>query len=327
MEPILKKNLIILLTVISTIFAYGEEILVDGIASKVNNESILISDVLIVMQPKIKEVQSKFAGNRLKKEMQVLYNESLDSLIERQVILDTYERQDMKLPEDVINSRINEIIYDRFQGNKEKLIKTLAQDHLSYNQWKKEVSNQFIVMVMRNSNVNAKINISPTTTKEYYTKHLDDYKQPEKILINMIVVEKTNDKTIEAEKKQTIFEIQQKLGKGESFSSLAKEFSEDSSASEGGNVGWMEPQMLRKEVSDGIKHLTVEQVSKPIETENEIYLIELKGKKEATVKSFEEVETEIKTLLTKDEVEKLYKEWIASLMEDAYVKKSELELF
>jgi parvulin-like peptidyl-prolyl isomerase len=327
MEPILKKNLIILLTVISTIFAYGEEILVDGLAAKVNNESILISDVLIVMQPKIQEVQNKFAGKRLKKEMQNIYNESLNSLIERQVILDTYERQDMKLPEDVINSRINEIIYDRFQGNKEKLIKTLAQDHLSYDQWKKEVSNQFIVMVMRNSSVNAKINISPATTKEYYTKHLDDYKQPEKIRINMIVVEKTNDKTIEAEKKQTIFEIQQKLKKGESFSSLAKEFSEDTSASEGGSVGWIEPQMLRKEVAVGIKDLTVEQISKPIETENEIYLIELKGKKGATVKSFEEVETEIKTLLTQDEVETLYKEWIANLMEDAYIKKSELELF
>ena len=323
----MKKNLIILLTVISTIFAYCEEILVDGLAAKVNNESILISDVLIMMQPRIKEVQSKFAGNRLKKEMQKIYNESLDSLIERQVILDTYERQDMKLPEDVINSRINEIIYDRFQGNKEKLIKTLAQDHLSYDQWKKEVSNQFIVMVMRNSNVNAKINISPATIKKYYTKHLDDYKQPEKILINMIVVEKTDDKTIEADKKKTIFEIQQKIEKGESFSSLAKEFSEDTSASDGGNVGWIEPQMLRKEVADGIKDLTVEQVSKPIETENEIYLIELKGKKVATVKSFEEVEAEIKTLLTRDEVEKIYKEWVATLEEDAYIKKSELELF
>jgi parvulin-like peptidyl-prolyl isomerase len=327
MEPNLKKHFIIFLTVISTIFVHAEEVIVDGLAAKVNNESILISDVLIVMQPNIKEIQSKFAGNRLKEEMQNLYQESLDSLIDRQVILDTYERQDMKLPEDVINSRINEIIYERFQGNKEKLIKTLAQDHLSYDQWKKEVSNQFIVMVMRNSNVNAKINISPAATKEYYTQHIDDYKQLEKVLINMIFFEKTDDKTIEAEKKQTIFEIQQKLEKGESFSSLAKEFSEDSSSAEDGNIGWIEPQMLRKEVADGIKDLKIDQVSKPIETENEIYLIELKGKKEATFKPFEDVETEIKTLLTQKEVDKLYKEWIASLKEDAYIKKSEVELF
>jgi parvulin-like peptidyl-prolyl isomerase len=280
-----------------------------------------------MMQPQIKELQNKFAGDRLKKEMQNLYNEALDSLIERQVILDAYERQDMKLPEDVINSRINDIIYDRFQGNKDKLIQSLAQDHLSYEQWKTEISNQFIVMVMRNSNVSAKINISPATIKEYYNQHLDEYKQQEKILINMIVVEKTNDKNTEAAKKETIFEIQQKLQKGELFPSLAKEFSEDSSATEGGSVGWIEPQMLRKEVADAIQDFKIGQISDPIETENEIYLIELKGKKGATVKSFEEVETEIKTLLTQDEVETLYKEWIANLMEDAYIKKSELELF
>jgi parvulin-like peptidyl-prolyl isomerase len=194
--------------------------------------------------------------------MQNLYEESLDSLIERQVILDTYQKQDMKLPDDVINNRINDIIFDRFQGNKEKLIKTLAQDRLTFEKWKEEVTNQFIVMVMRNSNVNSKINISPAIIKEYYNKHLDEYKQPEKVLINMIILEKTDDKETEAKKKELIFQIQQKLQKGEAFTALAKEFSEDSTAEEGGNIGWIEPQMLRKEVAEAIKKLKIEDISK-----------------------------------------------------------------
>ncbi|MDA3798953.1 MAG: peptidylprolyl isomerase [Kiritimatiellae bacterium] len=323
----MKKILTILFALTLTVVSYGQEILIDGIAAKVNSQSVLISDVLMVMQPQIAELQNKYAGSRLKKEMQNLYEESLDSLIERQVILDTYQKQDMKLPDDVINNRINDIIFDRFQGNKEKLIKTLAQDRLTFEKWKEEVTNQFIVMVMRNSNVNSKINISPAIIKEYYNKHLDEYKQPEKVLINMIILEKTDDKETEAKKKELIFQIQQKLQKGEAFTALAKEFSEDSTAEEGGNIGWIEPQMLRKEVAEAIKKLKIEDISKPIETENEIYLIELKGKKESTVQSFLDVEKDIKTLLTKEEVDKVYSEWISSLLENAYIKKSDLELF
>ncbi|MFP3975282.1 MAG: peptidylprolyl isomerase, partial [Dehalococcoidia bacterium] len=68
-------------------------------------------------------------------------------------------------------------------------------------------------------------------------------------------------------------EVQERLGSGEDFSTLAEEFSKDASSEDGGDLGWMPREIMSTQyhtkVVDAAFNLTQGEVSEPIEIETE----------------------------------------------------------
>ena len=74
----------------------------------------------------------------------------------------------------------------------------------------------------------------------------------------------------------TIIEIKGKLGDGEDFAVLAKEYSDDpTSANLGGDMGWFPPQAYGDRVYQTLIALTAGQTSEPFQTEGGWHIIEL----------------------------------------------------
>ncbi len=68
--------------------------------------------------------------------------------------------------------------------------------------------------------------------------------------------------------KKVIADLYQRIGKGEDFALLAKEYSEDpGSALQGGNLGWSVPSQFVETFSQTLQNLKTGEVSQPFETE------------------------------------------------------------
>lgn len=89
-------------------------------------------------------------------------------------------------------------------------------------------------------------------------------------------------------------EIIEKLNQGADFAELAKEHSKDTSAVQGGDLGWFSPEVMVEPFSEAVTRLEKGEYTKqPVQTQFGWHVIRLEEVREATPPSIEEVRPQI----------------------------------
>lgn len=90
-------------------------------------------------------------------------------------------------------------------------------------------------------------------------------------------------------------DIKKKLDDGESFEDLAKDFSIDGSAEDGGALGYFSAGQMVSEFEDAAYTLEIDEISDPVKSEHGFHIIKVTDKRDAEVElgTFEEMEEEI----------------------------------
>lgn len=317
----------IALSLFFTVDAMAERrILLDGLVAKVNEHSITIGDVMLQVQPLQRQLIKKYKGEELRRETRKIFEKSLNNLIENKLIIDAYKEQKGQIPEWVVDNRINEILHEGFHDDRAAMMRALADDNLTYEEWKTNIRNQIITSSMRQANVTDRIKISAVEVQKYYDLHSEDYKTIETIRLQVIVLKKETDSTDEyfmMQARKLLFEIRN----GQDFYKMAKEHSQGYNAAKGGDWGWVEPTDLRKELQDAISGLKDGEVSDIVKVGNEIYILKVFARKDGSMKSFDDVRGEIESKLRNKQGQRIYKEWINTLKKNAYVEIMDIDPF
>ncbi|MGX1127497.1 SurA N-terminal domain-containing protein [Pseudomonas sp. HLS-6 TE3448] len=128
-----------------------------------------------------------------------------------------------------------------------------------------------------------------------------------------------NDKVNEAQAKARIEEIQQRLAKGEDFTALAKEFSQDpGSASNGGDLGFAGQGVYDPAFEEALYALDKDQVSAPVRTDYGFHLIKLLGVQAPEVPSFASLKDKLTRELKTQQVEQRFVEATKQLVDSAF---------
>jgi peptidyl-prolyl cis-trans isomerase C len=91
--------------------------------------------------------------------------------------------------------------------------------------------------------------------------------------------------------------IRQRALDGDNFGALAREFSQDNAAQDGGNLGWFPRGMMVKPFDDAAFALKLNQISEIVETQFGLHIIKCIGKKPARTIPFDEAQASIDTML------------------------------
>ena len=241
---------------------------------------------------------------------------SLELLIERQLILHDFDAQGYRMPdsylEQLVQERIRELYSDRVT-----LMKTLQAEGETFEQFREKVRDQAIETFMRSKNIAQEIVISPYKVENYYNAHLDDFKVEDEIKLRMIVLNKAGSD--DTNTVSLAREIRDKIQAGASFADMASIYSQDSLRSQGGDRGWVERSVLRKELADAASALQPGQVSDVIETPDTCYLMQVEQKRPAHVKPLNEVRDDIEKNLRAQEQARLAKQWIVRLKAKSFI--------
>ena len=134
----------------------------------------------------------------------------------------------------------------------------------------------------------------------YYAQHLSDYRIPDRVKVAHILF-KTTGKTPEeiAAVEQKARDVLNQIKGGADFAELAKKNSEDSSASEGGELGWVVRGQTVKQFEDTAFGMKPGQVSGLIRVVYGIHIIKLEDKQTAHLQTFDEVKAAITADLEK----------------------------
>ena len=98
------------------------------------------------------------------------------------------------------------------------------------------------------------------------------------------------------------------------FASLAKEFSQDGSAAQGGDLGWADPAGYVEPFGEAIKTLPVGKVSRPVETEFGFHIIKVEGRRALP---YDAVKEQIAAEVGGESPEQVWQGWIIDAYKDA----------
>ncbi|MEY2487148.1 MAG: peptidyl-prolyl cis-trans isomerase SurA [Verrucomicrobiota bacterium] len=293
---------------------------VDGIAAVVNGDIITYSQVRELVAPREKLLRSQLTGEALAKNIKETRELALKDLIDRQLILQAFKKENFQIPDHYVDQRLHEIIDENFGGDRNTFIKTLEAQNYTIGEFKKLESERMIVQAMRGKNVKKQPLVSPVKIEEYYRQHREDFTAKEQIKLRMIMIPAhANDGNAPAQKAMAE-EILGKLANGAEFDRIAQIYSEDSSRDLGGDWGWIERKTLAPPLEKIAFNLPVGRISSIVEFSGNFYILKVEEKKGGTTRSLATVRDEIEKKLIQQEAQELQERWIASLRSKAYIR-------
>lgn len=141
------------------------------------------------------------------------------------------------------------------------------------------------------------VTITDAESDEYYNEHKDDYRQDEKRQARHILF-KIGSGVTEEQAREKAKGALDRIEKGEPFDAVARELSEDVSASQGGDLGIIVKGVMIKPFEDAVFAQPANTISPPVLTPFGIHLIRVDAIFPAEMRPEQEAKAEIKTLLS-----------------------------
>ena len=225
--------------------------------------------------------------------------------------------------------------------DKKLFLAALAAQRLTFDVLKKNIKKTLVQDEFVRANIVPEVQVSDDQVKSFYDKNKATFIKPETFRVSHIYVsipgpgdgdaESTEDRakakeiidwvTNEARKK--IDQASLALNERKTFTSVAKEFSEDPKTSEeGGDLGFLMKNQTLPEIAGAMAKLKVGETSSVIESSLGFHIIKLTSKKESQAIALDEVKPEILNHLLKLETEKKLKSYLSGLR-----KKSKIKIF
>ncbi|MEI7534658.1 MAG: peptidylprolyl isomerase [Verrucomicrobiae bacterium] len=307
------------LTVGVAVSLHAQTAVVDGVKGVVSARVVTFSEVEDYSRPAADTLRRQYSAQPdvFQQKLNDTLNDSLEQLVERALILKSFDTDGYKLPEAVVDELMQERIRERF-GDRVTFMKTLQAQGMTVEQFRKQVREQYIESALRNQNVQREVFISPYKIESYYKANPDDFRLEDQIKLRMIVLTKSSPDDTNVIKLAR--EIQAKIKDGTPFTEMAAIYSQGSQQHQGGDWGWVQRSVLRKELADIAFTLTPGTVSDLVDTSDTCYLMFVEDKHASHVRPLLDVATEIEKILRLKQQAKLQKDWIEGLKKKTFIR-------
>ena len=130
---------------------------------------------------------------------------------------------------------------------------------------------------------------------------------------------KLSEITSENEGRQKLISIKERLENGIKFEDMAKQYSEDPSANNGGDLGWINPGDTVPEFEKTMKQLNANQISDPIKTPFGWHLIQVLERRSQDM-SKESARMQARQQIKMRKSEEAYQDWLQELRDRSFVE-------
>ena len=293
----------------------------DGLAAKVNDTVITVGDVMTEIQ-RSPRLRGHFASGK-SDDAAKLYSETLDMLIDRKLILQAAAEKKMTMQEWVVDNRVREIVKNAFEGDMNKLTEELAKSRVAVTDWRNTIRDDMIIQAMRYQMVEKNQQATPAAMRKEYKEHKARYATEYKATVSVILLRPPLSGDKETPSVTTRGdEIIARLEKGENFADLARRYSSDSHAKDGGQWKDVNPvEAFRPEIADTIAKLKVGEFSTLVNLDGWGFIVRKDAESIGKQLSFAEAYDDIAFNVKKDAAKAEYDAWMKRLRAEAFVKK------
>lgn len=143
--------------------------------------------------------------------------------------------------------------------------------------------------------------VSDQEAKDYYEAHKANYQQSEMVKARHILIKPQTDTEADMKKAEAeIKDIQAKLMAGKKFGDLAKKYSQDGSAKNGGELGWFGRGKMVEPFEEAAFALKSGEVSQPVKTPFGYHLILVEERREPGPIPFDNAKEQVKKTMAEE---------------------------
>ncbi len=242
---------------------------------------------------KMAKVEPKEGLARLRKALLVRVVENV--VLEREA-----NRQGITVSNDELDNEIRVLLgeYD-----KENLGMILAENNMSFGEWKKYLSRTIKVRKLTVRHMDSVVSLSDEEIKKYFDENASDFRWSARVRALQIMV---NDET-------TAEQVREKLIKKGDFSAMAKKVSQSPDAVAGGDLGFFSRGQMPPEFENAVFRLDEGEISRVIKSIYGFHLFKVIKKEDPRAMTFSEARERIKEILITQRREEEFTSWIISL--------------
>ncbi|MGH7899143.1 MAG: foldase protein PrsA [Candidatus Binatia bacterium] len=237
--------------------------------------------------------------------------DALQALITEKLVLKEISIRGIRVRDEDIDRYIAHI-KESNRLDDERLNAALQQQGMDLQKYRESVRREIEKVQLINREIRGKVNISPEDVDRYYEAHKTDYEQAGKVKIRHLVLrlEPTAADEITKAVTERITELRKRIVGGEDFATLAKQYSEDNTAADGGDLGELEPAKVLSEFEEPLEKMKEGEVSEPIRTRIGVHLVKLEKRIPVGYRDKAEVSADIKEKLYSEALDERYKRWL-----------------
>jgi parvulin-like peptidyl-prolyl isomerase len=195
-------------------------------------------------------------------------------------------------------------------------------DGLSWEDYRQKLREQIKRAKLVSRVARREVTVDDEGLKRFYIEHIERFKESDQIRASHILImipQDADDLLVEAlrHKGEKILE---KLRRGKDFGELARLYSDDVSAKNGGDLGFFKRGELLPEFERVTFNLQTGQISGLVRTKIGFHIIKITERKEGSVIPFEEVTEKVKNQYIEEESHRLYKVWLKKVKAESFIE-------
>jgi len=292
----------------------------NGIAAQVNDQIITLETLRKEVAPLVPEVRrSSRTQLEFDRNIQVITREILQNLIDQILIIKEFEEKGYRIPQSYLDNEYDDYIIKEFNGDRAEFLEYLRLQGKTDLQFREELKDRITVGYMRSQMLGSQTEVSPQKIHEYYEKNKSQFFEDEGVKLRMITLMPITGESEDLMRQQAST-IMRQLRSGADFGDLARRYSQDMNAPNGGDWGWREYNDLRDELADVARGLAVGEYSQPVTLDGATYIIQVDDKRESGIKQLESVRQEIEQSITAQLARQAQQRWLERLRKKAYIK-------
>jgi len=283
--------------------------IVDRIIAIVNDDILTLREaekyVQIDTKGKYVSVNEYYRNIKLREKISAL----IDGILIKQ--------QARKLKISVSDKEVDNIVANikkQYLIDDEQLKSKLKEEKISYNDFYEGIRMNTLRGRVMAQVISPDVVVTDKSLKEHYDTHIDDYRDEEYRLQQIFI----SNRTINGQQK--ISAAYGQLREGKPFEEVAKTFSEDPSAPDGGNIGYVKKGDLVPGLKEGVETLPAGGYTQVLATPYGFHILRVVEVKKGDTLPFEEVKGRIHERIVFEESEKRYKDYMDKLKKAAYIE-------
>ncbi len=334
-----KTTLPLLLAVASALllpsFSLADTV-VEEIIARVNNEIVTRSEYIRSRDQLKQEVQQQDPSNA-DREFAQKEKDVLRDLIDQQLLLQ--KGKDLGITGDTeLVKRLDEMCKQMNLETMEDLEKAAEAQGASYEDFKQNLRNQIITQKVIGQEVGQKLAMNKEEEKKFYDLHRAELEQPEQVRLSEILIapkpqaklatgadSKPAAPTAEdveaalAAAKAKAEDLLDQIRKGAKFADLAKQYSDDPSAKDGGDLSYFKRGTMTKELDEKVFALKAGEVTDVIRTKQGYTILLVSEHQMAGIPPLKEVEPRIQDALYMQKLQPALRAYLTTLREEAFI--------
>lgn len=224
----------------------------EGIAAVVNDDVVTYSDI---------RGRVTLATAASKGKMTGIENQMLDMLIDERLQMQESKKLGITITDDQIDNGFAAVAQQNGMSA-DDFKKALASKGVAVSTLREQIRAQIAWSYVVKRKLRPQINISESDIDAVFDKIERSADRPEYRVAEIFLA--VDDPSKEASVKKKADGLVDKMLKGASFSSVAREYSQAPGADQGGDLGWIEPGHLPAPLAEGLSRIKQGQISQPL---------------------------------------------------------------